>query len=850
MNRDELNFISDDSISVDSILAEFKAESAVFGPPPGAVQPEEWNKTPPQEPVPPAEGVHHIVYDSREQAIGAMEIGSDEPDDGGFVSYAKREPDAATAFTDAVYSGGRRDKPQGDSDASETRNFAPQSREQPRKSSAPPERDRSSETRAFRPRPQPAGGADMPPVPDEGGGRRKKHRREGPAEEHYSGGRYPEDRQPGERPPQGRYSENTRPGYENADGRRSERGYREDGYASAHVSSERRGESYASRDYGDREYYPDEDYREPDFKEKVVSPLMALLGLAAAKRQEKQRAKQQQRPDNAQPRREEPPELRADKASGFYAAQAQSLKLRSLIATGLTVALIYLSYGLPAFGLLGKSPSVRSLVCLVLELAVMVTGLDVMTNGLTSLVRLKPGAESLTAVSCIITGIDALVIAITGKTDVGLPFCGVSALSVVMSLWGSRLSCEAFAISFRTAARAHDPNVVISISGVDEDGCILAKARRPVTGFVRTAETADIFENAYRLVSPILLIGSFIISLFCFFASENCTDLLHTLATCVAGTASLSSVFGFAYPFWVQSKRLAKSNVSIAGYSGAAELGRLRRVMITDSDIFPPSTLSIADVALSEGSHPRTVISCTGSIIAASGMGIAPAFTELMRKNGCPMQRVEDFACHEGGGLVARVNGDQVFVGTASFMQLMGVKVPKGQVNAGSTVFTAINGSLAGIFTLNYKPVATVQRALVALLRAKIAPIFAIRDFNITPMFIKQKFRLPTKSFDFPSFADRYMISSREVEDSGTVTAMFARGGLNSVSGLISRGRKLYNASRLLVVLSIFSSIFVPVLMMSLCWSGSYDSASCGNLITYMLLWLLPVFAVSIGLKR
>lgn len=756
MNKDDLNYTSDDSFSVESILAEYEAEKATASPSeePAFQEPSATEHRGP-------EGPNHIVYSSREQAIGEAEFSS-EGFDSQFTSDPSAEPESQADERDFV---------------------------------------------SYSPEGEPAESFPETPFSDSTG--------------------EPEPESKGD--PSLSWEEE---------------------YVEAQVITDATDEGYASggEDYAQEAQERDRDYssREPDFKEKILAPILGLMAASAAKREQRRRTADERRKTEAT---QLPPELRPDRAAGFYAAQAQSLRLRCFIATALTVVLVYLSYGLPAFGLLGASPSVRSLVCLILELAVMVVGLDIITNGLFSLFRGKPGAESLIAVSCVITAVDALIIAITGKLNVGMPFCAVSALSVVLALWGGYFSCKSFAISFDAAARPAEPSLVLSLSGIDGEGCVLAKAKRPVSGFVRTAETADSFENAYRYAAPILLAACLILSLFCFIASEKCTDLIHTLAASLAACASLSAVFGFAFLFWTLAKRLAVSGVAVAGYAGAAELGRLRRVMITDTDVFPLRTLSIADISMSEGARPEVVISCTGSVIAAAGLGIAPVFTELMRKNGCVMQRVEDFACHEGGGLIARVNGDQVYVGTSSFMQLMGIRLPKGY-GGSNAVFTALNGSIAGIFSVNYKPVATVQRALVSLLRSKIDPLFAIRDFNITPMLIKQKFRLPTKSYDFPSFADRYRVSSKETEDKGMVAAMFSRGGLNAMAGLVTRGRKLYNSARAVLALSILGAVIGPILMLSLCWSGSYDSASCANLITFMLLWLLPTFIVSLGLRR
>ncbi len=626
-----------------------------------------------------------------------------------------------------------------------------------------------------------------------------------------------------------------------------------EGTASAEIRDTEKSAGYAKADNYD-EYFEDEleslhDERtdpKPNLRERLLAPIVAIMAYSAAQR-EKHRAESEDR--RYTPKKELPPELSPAKAAMLYAQQSQSLRLRCVFATILTAVLVYLSYGLPAAGLLGSSPTILALVCIILMLTVMIIGLDIFTNGIATLLQSNPGAESLISVSAIVALFDAVYIVVSGDTKIGPPFCGVAALSMTFALWGTKINCDNYAVSFYTAAKADDPSVVLSEAGVDDDGCALTKSKRAVTGFVRTAETADVFENAYRLFSPILIVSCIVLSTFCFVASNDCTNFIHTLGASICICASFSAFFGFSFPLSISVKRLARSGVAIAGYSGCAELGRVRRVIVTDSDLFPARTVSVADISIAENVSPQKVISYTGSMISAAGMCTAPAFVQLMRKNGCVMQKVEDFACHEGGGIIARINGDQVYVGTASFMRLMGVRLPS-DTAVRACVYTAINDCLAGFFSLNYTAVASVQRALVMLLSGAGDPVFAIRDFNITPMLIKQKFRLPSGIYDFPSFADRYRMSAPEAEENATVAAMYSRGGLGAAAGLVKRGRRLYIALRICSALSILGSIIGMILMLTLCWSGAYGSASCGNIITYMLLWLVPIFVISYGLRN
>ena len=117
--------------------------------------------------------------------------------------------------------------------------------------------------------------------------------------------------------------------------------------------------------------------------------------------------------------------------------------------------------------------------------------------------------------------------------------------------------------------------------------------------------------------------------------------------------APVCALLCFPLPFSVVSRRIFRSGSAIAGWSGAYDIGGSQHIVITDRDIFPKDTVAFESIRILEGMDPKKVISYTGSVIIASGSGIAGIFSELMKKNGSVIEKIDDFRCSEGGGLTA-----------------------------------------------------------------------------------------------------------------------------------------------------------------------------------------------------
>lgn len=593
---------------------------------------------------------------------------------------------------------------------------------------------------------------------------------------------------------------------------------------------------------------PDDDSDAPDrrsFRETVINPVISALAVVAFRIREH---RTQVRVTAAQ-EEELGPEPDAAAASKYYGGHIKSLRFRTRAATLVSLVLVYIALGLPVFGALQSSPAAAALVSLILQLSVMVLGLDVVTAGVMSLVRRRPGLESLVVINCLFSALDAVVIAVRGTGDAGLPFCAVPAVAVTCSLWSALLTCRGYKLTFRALAAAKDPYAVSSDSEVTKDGITILKSKRDTAGFIHRSEESGPAEAVYSVIAPYLIAASLILGVLATVLCKDYADALHVFAAITAPCAPFAAIVAFALPFRTVARRLAQNGSAIAGWSGVSDIGRSKHLIVSDKDIFPARNIAIDSIRILEGAYPDKVISYAGSVIIASGSCLAPIFSELMRKNNCALMPVEEFTCNESGGLIALVNGEEVLVGSSGFMSLKGIHLPQ-KLNSKTSVFVSINGVFVAIFTIKYVAVTSVQNALFSLLHSNLEPIFAVRDFNVTPLMIRQKFKMSTDGFDFPAYSRRYAMSAAEPSEETQIAGILAREGLGPLVTLSSLGKRMYTAVQICVLLSLLCAAIGMVLMFVLCAIGAFDSATVGNVLSYLLLWLVSVILLNFGLRR
>ncbi len=542
------------------------------------------------------------------------------------------------------------------------------------------------------------------------------------------------------------------------------------------------------------------------------------------------------------------PQVSAARATRYYGSRINVYRSRLHIAAVLCVILGWLSLGLPVAGSL-KNAAVCAAMCLILQLTIMLLGLDIFVAGLRNLLRGRPDAQSLVSVSCLASVVDACVVIYTHGNGEYLPFCVISGVSMCFAIYGAMLYCRGQRYNFRVLTLVRKPNSVSIEPGLSENAPTALRTNEAPEEYIHYSEEEDAGETVYGIVAPLLLAAAPVLSLAAVVVTKNYTLFFHVLAALAGAAASFSSLIAFPLPFCLVQQELFRSGTALGGWSGIRDIGTAGSVVITDKDLFPSETISIESVRILEGVDPQTAISYVSSLISASGSCLAPVFTELVRKNNCVLQGVGEFRCHEAGGLTAMIDGAEVLVGSSTFMKLMGIHLPQ-KLSSKNSVFLAINSRLVGIITVSYKPVVSVQRGLAALLQSRSETIFASRDFNITPLLVSQKFKMPTDRLSFPTYAERYRITDPQGEWNGPKAAVIKRKTLQPFSDLVTKARKLYSSVCLSIGFSVLSSFAGVILMFFLCATSAFTSATPGNLLFFMLLWLVPTVVFSLGMTK
>jgi len=560
-------------------------------------------------------------------------------------------------------------------------------------------------------------------------------------------------------------------------------------------------------------------------------------------------------PRERRPRREDPPEpdLSPQELAQQYAKGLSGLRTRMSLVFLLLFPALYLmlEHLLPIPPIPHPADLSQPLLTLPLKAWIsagllgvcMLLSLDVLKNAVCRLRRGRFGMDTVLLLACAASLLDGLTMPLLLPRQ-ELPYCTLNILALWLAMRGEFHRRRGLRLACRGAAASSDPYLVTLDEGKWNGRDTYTKHSGTPDGFGSQIQADDGAQRIFRMVCPVILVGCGVLSVLSSVGAGEPRRILWALSATLTASCTLCAPLIFSRPFHKLARRLVQSGAALAGWPGAANARRGDGILLTDLDLFPPGSVSLNGIKVFGDWSAERVIGYTATLIRASGSGLDKLFHDLLRTQGAIYRQADRLCCYEGGGLSANIQGDQVLVGSAAFMNLMDVDLPQG-LNVKNAVFCSIDGELAGIFALNYALPDVVFPSVAALLQEKLSPVLATRDFNLIPAMLRQRFKLASNRMDFPPVERRRELSDPEQPHNTTLTAVLCREGIYPFSEAVVASRRLRLAVRANAILACIASVLGLFLAAYLTGVGAVSSISPISLLVYLGLWFLPAWLIT-----
>ena len=478
---------------------------------------------------------------------------------------------------------------------------------------------------------------------------------------------------------------------------------------------------------------------------------------------------------------------------------------------------------------------------IVFSLDVIWMGLSCLTDGLLTL-------HTVGDCAVIFTVLDAMLFCLRGREG-PIPHCAPACLLLLCLTWGAFDKKLANYRATRQAALAQEPLRITKDEQLWNSRDTFTKERGDAKGFGSQIQSPDGGQLIQTRLAPVILLAAILLSFLASVLRGRGELFVWSLSTILVAASPLSAILCFSQPWLRLTRRLEKSGACIAGWTGVRSAAGAGGVLISDTDVFPSGSVQFNGIKVYGDIPLEKLAGCAASLIRTSGSGLSDLFDDLVRTQGGFYRRVENFRCYEAGGLSGDIRGEHIMVGSASFMTVMDVPLPQ-DLKVKNAVFCAIDGSLRGIFALNYAKTNSVRPAILSLLQTRLVPVLVPRDFNITPAMVRQKMKLPVEKMEYPPVERRMELTDVGQQHAPTLTAILSRDSVESYSETIVGCRRLRSCVRTSTLLSLLASLVGLILGYYLVTVQAYSSLSAINVLAFLALWLVPNLLVSGNVNR
>ena len=467
-------------------------------------------------------------------------------------------------------------------------------------------------------------------------------------------------------------------------------------------------------------------------------------------------------------------------------------------------------------------------VALAFLILALLLSLPVIWQGLKDLFRLRISLYTIGTVSAVV----CLVHSFSHPHIVYAPLVTTQLFFLMQALVNEQ---AALFYTARTLTGFQAPMGVCNAPQLPEKTASLRRDPGNVADFMSKLKASSLPQDLFCVYASILLA---LLPVLSFFLSRS-SDLpyMQVWLLLLLGSVPYAGMLCYFKPFRALARRLSKYSGALCSWHGAQIFGGKHTIILRDGDLFPRKGITSNGMKLFNGHDGTKIISYALAALEKADSPLRHLFEKLLQEQYGKRSRVGEYRFYDHGGVGVEIGKDIVLVGNLSFIRSMGVHMPSG-ARVRQAIYVSVNGELAGIFALKYRPNASTRDGLRDVLSNRnFSIILATRDFLITPELIAAKYNLPTETMGFPDYTERLRLSATDTEQALSQGALIAEDTFGALAVTVAAGRTLKNCALVTTALTLCAGALGLLLTIFLIAWGAPSVASPIHIASFQLLW-------------
>ncbi len=546
------------------------------------------------------------------------------------------------------------------------------------------------------------------------------------------------------------------------------------------------------------------------------------------------------------------------------------LTLRLIVLSALTLISAYIEFGnrinLPMPDIFSRSAQPLSylIVSALVFVAAVLVSAPAVFGGFSSLFSFKADGDSLLAVSVLGASVQYVSLFlsplyISSAKNTIFIYGFIAILNMFFNAVGKLLIIKRVRLNFRFVSGGYEKYAVTIPESEKLDNFVkerfdmsyssvaVPKKTDFIGGFLGYSYREDVSDNLSRLISPILALGAFVLSVISFVFVKDFQKAATTFAAITAICAPASAMLSVNLPLMRTAKKLVSRGSMISGLPACNEIYDTNCVLVKSADLFPKGSIQLSAIKTFAAGRIDEVILDAASVVIRAESDLSEVFLSVIGGRKDLLRQVDSIVYEESMGLSAWVDSKRVLIGNRELIRHHGIDVPSKDyedryLNSGmDMVYLAESGELVAVFLIQYKPGVQIKKAMKALESLDIGVVVASTDPNINDEKIARIFDV-----------DRNMIKTVPADKQGETERVMRQSsretvGTASISSFSAFVQTVYAAIKLKAISALAVALQTVGIILGFAFTAFFTvmagsiSIPIEGVLLYQLFWLAAV---------
>ncbi len=271
--------------------------------------------------------------------------------------------------------------------------------------------------------------------------------------------------------------------------------------------------------------------------------------------------------------------------------------------------------------------------------------------------------------------------------------------------------------------------------------------------FLELSYDPDPSESASQMLAPIGLIASLVVCIACLLITRSVPTALSALAAACCACVAAANMLSMNLPISRLCKTARRAGAMVVGYDAVEQLGNANAVLVDAEELFPRGTVVLNGIkTFGNRAGAENAIMAASALMKEIGGPLTGVFDQVISENEDALPEVESFTYEDEGGIVGRVDGQDIYIGNRALLINHRIEVParedESQFSTGGkvVVYIAVDTAVAAMLVLTYSADRRRKNEMQRLENSGISVLIHTTDPNVTAQSVSRLFGVDAAS--------------------------------------------------------------------------------------------------------